>query len=204
MAWALAAVSAGAGAADVSLVGTFESKAAILSIDGGAPRTVRVGQSSGGVSVVSVEADRATIEVEGRRRVLVRGQSYSSASSGPQTATLTAGAGGHFFVEGQVNGGALRFVVDTGATTVVIPGADAVRLRIDYRAGRQVTMQTAAGAVTAYLVTLESVRVGPIELQGVTAVVVEQGLQIALLGNSFLNRMEMRRDGQTMTLVKRF
>ena len=204
MAWALAAASASALAADVSLVGTFESKAAILSIDGGAPRTVRVGQSAGGVSVVSVEPDRATVEVDGRRRVLVRGQTYSSAGAGPQSVTLTAGAGGHFFVEGQVNGGALRFVVDTGATTIVIPAADANRLRIDYRAGRPVTMQTAAGAVTAHLVTLDSVRVGAIEVQGVTAVVVEQGLGIALLGNSFLNRMEMRREGTTMTLVKRF
>ena len=49
-----------------------------------------------------------------------------------------------------------------------------------------------------------SVSVGGIELQNVEAIVIEQGLTIALLGNSFLSRMDMRREGQTMTLIRRF
>ncbi len=118
--------------------------------------------------------------------------------------TLAAGAGGHFMAEGQINGGAIRFVVDTGATTIAIPASDANRLRIDYRNGRRVTMQTAAGPTPAYVVTLNSVRVGDIELQGIEGIVIEQGLNVALLGNSFLNRMEMRRDGATMTLTRRY
>ena len=52
--------------------------------------------------------------------------------------------------------------------------------------------------------TLDSVRVGGIELQNVEAIVIEQGLPVALLGNTFLNRMEMRREGQTMTLTRRY
>ncbi|MNC92288.1 hypothetical protein D3C83_86840 [compost metagenome] len=52
--------------------------------------------------------------------------------------------------------------------------------------------------------TLATVRVGGIELQNVEAIVIEQGLTIALLGNSFLSRMDMRREGQTMTLTRRF
>lgn len=191
-------------AADVTLVGTFGDKAAILAIDGGEPRTLRVGQRLGDVLLVSVEADRATVESEGRRRVLVRGQTYSTQGSARQSITLSAGAGGHFFAEGQVNGGAVRFVVDTGATAIALPGADATRLRIDYRRGRIINTRTANGTTQAYLVRLDSVRVGGIELQGVDAIVIEQGLDIALLGNTFLNRTEMRRDGQTMTLTKRF
>lgn len=204
MALLLALASTAAGAVEVSLVGTFGKTAAILSIDGGAPKTVKVGQSAGGVTVVSVEQDRATIEVDGRKRTLVRGQTYSNAGSGPQTVTLSAGAGGHFFTEGQVNGGAVRFVVDTGATVVALPASDAQRLRINYRAGQQTTTQTAGGPTPAWVVTLDSVRVGGIELQGVQAVVIEQGLPIALLGNSFLSRTDMRRDGQTMTLTRRY
>ncbi len=198
-------MSAAAGAADVSLIGTFGTTAAILSIDGGAPKTVKVGQNFGGVALIAVEAERATVEVDGKRRVLVRGQTYSSSGSGgAQSVTLAAGAGGHFFVDGQINGGTIRFVVDTGATTIAIPASDANRLRIDYRNGRRVTMQTAAGPTPAYVVTLDSVRVGDIELQGIEGIVIEQGLTIALLGNSFLNRMEMRRDGATMTLTRRY
>lgn len=202
-------VSLRAAAADVSLIGTFESKAAILSIDGGAPRTVKVGQSAGGVTLIGVEQERAIVEVDGKRRVLVRGQTYSSSSignapPGAQSVTLSAGAGGHFTADGQINGGAIRFVVDTGATAIAIPARDAIRLRIDYKAGQRGISQTAGGPTAIYIVRLDSVRVGGIEIQNVEAVVIEQGLDVALLGNTFLNRMEMRRDGSTMTLTRRY
>ena len=195
-----------AAAADVALIGTFESKAAILSLDAGAPKTLKVGQTFGGVTLIAVEKDRATIEVDGKRRELVRGQTYSSrpGASGAQSVTLAAGAGGHFITDGQVNGAAIRFMVDTGASTVAIPAGDAIRLRIDYKKGRRGTTQTAAGPAEVFLVRLNSVRIGDIEVQNVEAVVIERGLDIALLGNSFLNRMEMRRDGATMTLVRKF
>jgi len=195
-----------AAAADVALIGTFESKAAILSLDAGAPKTLRVGQSFGGVTMIAVEKDRATIEIDGKRRVLVRGQTYSSgaAASGPQSVTLSAGAGGHFSADGQINGAAVRFMVDTGASVIAIPAGEALRLRIDYKSGRRGMTQTAGGPVEAYLVRLDRVRVGDIEVQNVEAVVIERGLDVTLLGNSFLNRMEMRRDGATMTLIRRF
>ena len=195
-----------AAAADVALIGTFESKAAILSLDAGAPKTLKVGQTFGGVTLISVEKDRATIEVDGKRRELVRGQTYSSrpSASGAQSVTLSAGAGGHFITDGQVNGAAIRFMVDTGASTVAIPASDAIRLHLDYKKGRRGTTQTAAGPAEVFLVRLNSVRIGDIEVQNVEAVVIERGLDIALLGNSFLNRMDMRRDGATMTLVRKF
>jgi aspartyl protease family protein len=196
-----------AAAADVALIGTFGATAAILSIESGAPKTVKVGQTVGGVKLISVENERATIETDGKRRVLQRGQTYSSSSAGgtgAQKVTLAAGAGGHFFVEGQINGGPIRFVVDTGATTVAIPAGDANRLRIDYRNGLRIATQTAGGPTPAFLVTLSSVRIGDIELQNVDAVVIEQGLGIALLGNSFLSRTDMRREGQMMTLTRRY
>jgi len=197
--------SAAAAAGEVSLIGTFGATAAILSIDGGAPKTVKVGQSAGGIKLISVEQDRATIEADGKRRVLQRGQTYSSAGTGgAQSVTLSASSGGHFMADGQINGGSMRFVVDTGATSIAIPAADANRLRIDYQRGRRVFTQTANGMAQAYLVTLDSVRIGGIELNSVEAIVMEQGLAVGLLGNSFLNRTEMRREGQTMTLIKRY
>jgi aspartyl protease family protein len=191
-------------AAEIALIGTFGSSAAILSIDSGAPKTVKVGQTVGGVTLISVEGERATVDADGKRRILQRGQTYSSAGGGTQKATLSAGAGGHFFADGQINGGAIRFVVDTGATAVAIPASDANRLRIDYQKGQRVATNTANGTAPAFLVTLASVRVGEIELQNVEALVIEQGLGAALLGNSFLNRTDMRREGQTMTLTRRY
>src|SRR3954465_14650145 len=107
-------------AAEIALIGVFGDKAAVLAIDGGDPKTVKVGQTWNGVSVLSVEKDRATVEFEGRKRVLVQGQHYRSAAarSDRELVTLAADSRGQFFTEGAVNGLPVRFIVDTGATAV--------------------------------------------------------------------------------------
>ena len=193
-------------ALDVQLIGTFGDQAAVLSIDGGEPKTVRAGQKFGPVSVISVGKDRATVDIEGKRRTLVRGEHYrsKSASDDRQSAVLAADGRGHFHADGAVNGGSMRFILDTGATSIALPAADAVRLGLDYRKGRPATIHTANGPAPAWRVKLDSVRVGGIELQNVDALVLEQGLDVALLGMSFLNRTAMKRDGDTMTLVRRY
>ena len=203
---ALALAALQALAIDVRLVGTFGDKAAVLSIDGAEPKTVKVGQRHGGVAVLAVDNDGATIEVEGRRRVIRRGQHFRSdpAADARQSAVLAADGRGHFIAEGRVNGGAVRFVVDTGATSIVLPVQDANRLGIDYRKGQRGQIQTASGVAAVWRVTLDRVRLGAIELQQVDAVVIEKGPDIVLLGMSFLNRVEMRRDGETMTLTRRY
>lgn len=194
-----------AAATDVALIGTFADKAAILSVDAGAPKTVKVGQTYGGITLIAVEKDRATVEIEGKRRTLVRGQTYSGGASGAaQSVTLSAGPGGHYMADAQVNGAAMRFMVDTGATAIAIPAGDANRLGIDYRKGRRGSARTASGTTDVYLVRLNNIRIGVIELENVEAVVVEQGLDIGLLGNTFLNRMEIQQDGRTMTLKRRY
>ena len=197
-----------AAAADIALVGVIGDKAAVVAIDGGPPKTIKVGQSFGGVSVVAVEKtpERAIVEVQGKRRTLVRGQTYSNSGGGSerQSVTLAAGAGGHFAAEGAVNGAPVRFVVDTGATMVTLPGSDAARLGIDFRKGQAGTAQTANGPATAYRVKLDSVRVGGIELNNVDGVVIEKGLDVALLGMSFLNRVETRQEAGRMTMTRRY
>jgi len=206
MGLALAVAALQAPGAEVRLVGTFGDKAAVLSIDGAEPKTVKVGQRHGGVAVLAVDNDSATIEIEGRRRVIRRGQHFRSdpAADARQSVVLVADGQGHFFSEGRVNGGVVRFVVDTGATSIVLPVQDANRLGIDYRKGQRGQIQTANGLAAAWRVTLDRVRLGGIELQQVDAVVIEKGPDIVLLGMSFLNRVEMRREGETMTLTRRY
>lgn len=193
-------------ALDVSLIGTFGDKAAVLVIDGGTPTTVKVGRQAGGVTVIAVQRDLAVIEIDGNRRTLARGQHISSgpAADQRQSVTLAADTRGHFISEGAVNGTPVRFVVDTGATVIALPASDATRLGLDYRKGPVAVSRTAAGLVPVYRVKLDSVRVGSIELAGVEGIVIEQGLDIALLGMSFLNRVEIRHAGQSMTLIRRF
>ena len=203
---ALALFSSAAFAAEVALVGVIGNKAAVLAVDGGEPKTVKVGQTWNGITVLSVDKDRATIELDGRKRVLQQGQHYRSAAPSAERAqaTLAAGPGGHFFAEGAVNAIPMRFLVDTGATAIALPASEAARLGIDYRKGERNFLSTANGVVAAYRITLDTVRVGAIELHSVGAVVIERGLDTPLLGMTFLNRVEMRREGSTMTLTRRF
>ena len=178
----------------------------VLAVDGGDPKTVKEGQSWRGITVVSVGHDSATVEIDGQQRVLSLGQHYRGAppAASRESVTLAADAQGHFLAEAAINGRSVRSVVDTGASTVVLPAAEATRLGIDWRAGQPLAMQTANGLNSGYLVKLATIKVGGIELHDVDAIVVEQGLGIALLGMTFLNRVEMKRDGDTMTLTRRF
>lgn len=189
------------------MIGTIGDKAAVLAIDGGNPKTVKVGQTWNGIKVLEVKGDLASIEVDGQRRVLRRGMHHRSAdapSADRQSVTLAADPRGHFFSEGAINGNPVRFVLDTGATLVALPAAEARRLGLDYRKGTRGITETAGGPVEAFRIRLDRVRLGDIELTGVDGVVIEQGLNMALLGMSFLNRVEMKREGQTMTLIRRF
>jgi aspartyl protease family protein len=202
----LALACGAAAAAEVALVGVIGSRAAVLAVDGGEPKTVKVGQKWNGIAVLSVEKDRAIVEIDGRRRTLVQGQHYRSAAAvaDRQQVTLAADRRGHFVTIGAVNGNPVRFLVDTGATSIALPGREAERLGIDYRKGARGMTQTANGPVAVYRVTLDRVSLGGIELRMVEGVVIEQGLDIALLGMTFLNRVEMKREGQSMTLIRRF
>jgi aspartyl protease family protein len=202
-----AAASAAHGT-DVNVIGLFPGKAVVV-IDRGAPRTLAAGQRTAeGVLLVSADSRGAVLEIDGKRQTLEMGQFFESAAqtSARTTVTLPADSRGQFYANGQVNGAHVRFMVDTGATTVLLPAPEAERLGIDYRRkGQAGRIQTANGEATAYRVVLDSVTVGDITAYNVEAVVAEaQGLDVALLGMSFLNRTEMRRDGAYMTLTKRY
>ena len=196
-----------AGAREVSLIGVVPGKAAVLAVDGGNPKLVKIGSRWQGIRVISVDKQHAVVEIDGAEQHLPLGQHYrsgGSATTDRQKVVLAADPRGHFVVDGAVNGGRVRFILDTGATVVALPGADANRLGIDYRKGREGIISTANGPTRGWAIQLDTVKVGDIELRNVEAVVVESGLEIALLGMTFLNRVEMTRDGSSMTLIRRF
>jgi len=193
-------------AVDVGLAGLFPGKV-LLTINGGAPRIVAVGSTtSEGVKVVSTEGETATLEVEGKKRVLRVGQNVAAQPSTgtAQKVVLTADSAGHFLTAGNINGATVRFLVDTGASMVSLGASDARRIGIDASKGEQGISNTANGQAVVTRVKLDSVRVGEIVMNNVDALVHEQDMPFALLGMSFLNRMEMQRDGDTMTLKKRY
>jgi len=196
-----------AGATDVNVIGLFPGTAVVV-IGRGAPRTLSAGERTAeGVLLISSDSNGAVLEIDGKRQSLGMGQHFETASQtgARRSVTLPADSRGQFFTSGQVNGAHIRFMVDTGATTVLIPAAEADRLGIDYRRGQRGYIQTANGTAPAYRVRLDSVTVGDITAYDVEGLVAEsQGLDVALLGMSFLNRTEMRRDGAYMTLTQRY
>jgi aspartyl protease family protein len=203
---ALAFAATAAQATDVNVIGLFPGKA-VVTINRGAPRTLSIGQKTAeGVMLISSDQTSAVIEVDGKREKLEMGQHFATAAQtgSRQSVNLAQDGSGHFLAEGMVNGAHIRFMVDTGATLVSIPISEAARLGIDYQKGQPGYAILADGRrVASYRVTFDSVTIGDLTLLNVEGSV-SQGSGIPLLGMSFLNRTEMRQEGQSMTLTKRY
>lgn len=206
---ALALAPTFAVAAKIDIIALTAGKAVVV-IDNGKPQTMKAGQvSPEGIKLIEASSASATFEIEGRRRTLRMGQSIAL-GGGPVSAgraTLIADTGGHFLANVVVNGVTLKFMVDTGASLVTISSTNAKRAGINYLAGRKAVLQTANGTTPGYRVKLDTVRLGDITLHNVDGVVVEgnvMGGALGLLGLSFLNHTDMKRDGQTLTLIRRY
>jgi len=199
-------VSTGATALDINVVGLFPNKA-VVQIEGGALRTLSVGQKTrDDIILLSVERDGATFDIKGQRVALAMStaRTLTSPVVAANYAKVPADDLGNFVVDGQVNSMPIRFAVDTGATFITFPAREAKRLGLDYHNGEKTVMETANGDVLAYRVKLDTVRVGEVDVRNVDAVVIEgKSLSNALLGMSFLKRVDLRREGTTLTLTKR-
>jgi aspartyl protease family protein len=203
----VALLSFSAAAQEVKVLALFEGKA-LLAVDNGKPRSVRIGETYSGVKLISANSEEAVVSVNGKHQRLRIGEGiYSTAlaPSGHVTVTLTPDLRGHFITTGTINGASMKFLVDTGATMVSMGLEDARRAGVNYLEGTRGHSQTANGLTPVYKVKLSSVKLGDITLNDVDGVVHEKGsLPVVLLGMSFLGQVEMRREGKSLTLTKRY
>lgn len=206
---ALVQQAAQAQAESVALAGMLGNKA-LLVVGGSSPKSVAAGETHQGVRVISTSGDQALVEQAGKRLTLRVGEapvSLGARALGGGKGTrivLTAEAGGHFMTAGQINGKAVQFMVDTGATSIAMSAVDAERAGINFKGGQPVSMSTANGPTQGYRVKLGSVRIADVEVFDVDAVVTPQSMPFMLLGNSFLTRFQMTRENDQMTLIKRY
>jgi len=105
---------------------------------------------------------------------------------------------GHFYALAEVNGQAVRFLVDTGASSVVLTADDARRIGVDPEAltyNRR--HSTANGVAWGARIRLERIDIGPLTVRDIPASVLREGLDVSLLGEAFLRRLDgydVRRD----------
>jgi aspartyl protease family protein len=105
--------------------------------------------------------------------------------------TLRADARGHFLVVAEVDGKPIRFLVDSGASNIMLSRRDADTLELGPE--RLIFTQmysTPGGIVRAAPVQLREVRIGALRLRNVQASVSERPMDVSLLGASFLARLK--------------
>ncbi|MFZ3184775.1 MAG: TIGR02281 family clan AA aspartic protease [Pseudomonas sp.] len=194
-------------AEQVQVVGLFPG-AAVVNVDG-QRKLVKVGQTGpGGVQVVSADSRGAVLRVNGVERAYSLSRESSAGFSVPTKAqtSIARGADGHYRVVGSVAGQSVAFLVDTGATSLALNETQARRLGIDFRVqGEAMIVNLAKGTARAWRVKLPQVKVGPLEVLGVEAFVLEgEGANDALLGMSFLNRVRWHEDQGVLVLESKF
>jgi aspartyl protease family protein len=110
---------------------------------------------------------------------------------------------GHYWVRAEVNGASALFIVDTGASSILITRDTAQAIGIDVSQLQfWVTTQTANGEARAAPVAIKSMKVGEIERQNLKALVGDDGLQVNLLGMTFLDTLgSVRMERGTLVLT---
>jgi len=107
---------------------------------------------------------------------------------------------GHYVAEGEINGQAVTFLVDTGATDVAVSEKMARTMGLEF--GPRIQIMTAAGPVGGWVTRLDSVRLGSLEQLNVRATITPGLNDAALLGMSFLKHFSLQQEGDRL-LIRR-
>ena len=193
-------------ATEIIVLGLFKNKA-IVKIDG-KQRVLKKGKKSPeGVTLIYSDSEVATLDVDGKQSEFKLGRHVGTSFKQKRLAEAKImPVNGMYSTTGFINGHPVSFLVDTGATWIAMNVHQARSLGINFRyIGKRGAVSTANGVVPIYQIVLDKVKVGEIELTNVAAGVLEgDSPSQVLLGNSFLNRVEMQRQGQVMLLKQKF
>jgi aspartyl protease family protein len=179
----------------VRVLALFPDKA-MLEIDG--QRKVLAAGRSGpaGVRLISADPERAVVEIDGVLQELRLGSAVSATYQKRQKRELRILkdiSRGGYFVDGLINGQSVRFLVDTGATTIAMSEHQASRLGLQHRVdGKRVAVGTASGDALGHRIMLRKVSFGGLHLRNVAAVVIDgDSPRHVLLGMNVLGRFDI-------------
>lgn len=179
---------------------------AVLRIDGERV-TLRPGQTHGPVTVLEVSGERATLEIAGERREIGLSGRVDTRFNAPDRRTLSVprNAQMQYVTQARINGRQVEVLIDTGANTVAMNGAHAAALGIRPEDGVPASVRTASDVRPARAVLLESVSVGGISIQNVTATVLDGPFpETILLGMSYLQHVQLEERNGIMLLQGRW
>ncbi len=193
---------------DIHVVALFKDRVVVM-IDG-KRRVLSSGEASPeGVRLVSADSASAVFEYQGKRlerQLDGRVRTAVKQRDTGEDVLIFRDSAGMFKTVGSINGLPVKFLVDTGASSVAMNSAQARRLGIDYHVeGDLIYVSTASDVVPAYRVKLNIVKVGSIQLRNVTGVVIESAQPAeVLLGMTYLSRVEMINQGNRLILRRKY
>lgn len=146
---------------------------------------------AGGVAVLKAETGGDVPAADEKHPHVVREAAVQRQAPPALETVLEPDRQGHYWVEAVLDGEPVTFIVDTGASDVILAPADAKKLGIrtgGLRFDRR--YQTANGEITGAVVRLRELRIGQQSVYGLDAVVVDAPLRVSLLGMDFLRRLD--------------
>jgi len=190
----------------IELQGLFTGKA-VIKVDG-KRHVLSVGETSPeGIELVAVESEKAVLKVDGKTSDYRLGSTVGLSYVKPEDVEekFYADDRGMYQAVGSINGHPVRFLVDTGATTVAMNRSQAKSLGIRYRIeGDPTSVSTASGYAKAYRIKLKSVSLGKIRQNNVEAMVIDgKHPGPILLGMSFLDKLKVETAGDVLLLKQR-
>ncbi len=210
----LGVLSPSASAQNVVLTGILGDKA-LVSIDGYAPVMLHVGQARQNIELIKVDAQRhaALVRIDNSTRELRLGATPSTIGGGGggskevlggqgRSITLSLGSDSHYYAEAYINEDRIRFMVDAEASDIALSQDDANRLDLSrLQRGDMATLKTPHGPYLGERVTVGRLRVGEVEMQNISVIIVPK-LPIAILGQSFLKHFKSQKVNDMLLLER--
>ncbi len=190
----------------IKVMALFTDKAMLFIDD--KKKLLKKGQTFKGVKLIRSDSDSVVLEIDGEPRAFKLGTDISTRFKklDPNKELVLWGDDfGMFHTSGSINNKSVKFLVDTGASTIAMSSLHAKKLNIPYKKGQAVRATTASGVSKGYSVYLNKVKVGSIVVYNVRAIVLEGSFpKTVLLGQTFLSRIHLTKDGGQMKLRKKF